>query len=351
MSQYYSILTGIHPLSETLIKRIFDFKYGRASSPEHVKIAFEKDIKDLITLLSDAFPIAISIGNLGWWDLFRPFSEKLQGLSRGDGIGDLPVARNPLTNTFYRQPIVEGEISHTDSVLLTATHPFLDGNIIQTKFLPMESRRKGWSLCLPGPFSFSRAVIFNSEGQKIYRTRNDFMNAFSQILKHELSYLSKEGFSHIIIDESSLAWEEVDTETLSLLGDLWNQIIASSSLKIIFHTYQNLNEEKFQLLLESKAWAIGIDCVANNPRELANYDFNGKNLLAGVVDAQSYLRDANDNLLVETDNELVKLGSVLAKTEAENIILAPTTRLEFVPRSVADLKIQQLGKAIAALRG
>ncbi|MFX1282140.1 MAG: hypothetical protein ACFFB5_00735 [Promethearchaeota archaeon] len=332
-----------------MIKKIFDLKYGRTSSPTQVKNAFESDIKDLTTLLLQIFPIAISTGNLGWWDLFRPFSHELQGLAHRKNVRNLPVARIPLTNTFYRQPIVSGKIFHEGAVLKVAKHPFLNGSILQTRFLPAKYKQKGWTLCLPGPFSFSRAVAINSEGQKEYRTRDDLMADFSQILKEEFHYLSSEGFSHIILDEASLTWESVDTDTTSSLTDVWNQIVTKSSLKIAIHTYHHLDEEKLQLLLDSNAWGIGIDCIRNDPRKLADYDFDGKSILAGVVDAQSYLRDSDGELLVEDVDELVKFTNILAEIQTKNVILAPTTRLEFVPRSVADLKLIKIGKALEIL--
>lgn len=350
MTQYSSILTGIHPLSEPLIKTIFDFKYGRTSSPSYVQEAFEKDIRDLIALLLQTFPIAISNGNLGWWDLLRPFSEELQGLIHKNNIGNLPVARNPLTNTFYRQPIINGKIFNKESILQVAKHPFLEGNILQIKFLPNEHDNNGWSLCLPGPFTFSRAVSITPEGSKVYKTKDALMTDFSEILKTELSYLSTIGYSHIVVDESAIVWENVDSDSASLIVDLWNQLISESSLKVILHTYHRLTEDELQLLLNSNAWAIGIDCIRNHPQGLVDHDFNGKNLLAGVVDSQSYLRDSNNKLVVESIAELIKLGNALAETQSDHIILAPTTRLEFVPRSVADLKIQQLGKALKELQ-
>jgi methionine synthase II (cobalamin-independent) len=350
LPQYSSILTGIHSLSESLIKKIFDFKYGRASSPVHVKSAFEKDIKDLIVLLSQNFPIAISTGNLGWWDLFRPFSEELQGLTHKGKIGNLPVARNPLTNTFYRQPIVEGKIFSEGPVLHQAKHPFLEGNILQTRLLLEQPNDYNKSLCLPGPFSFSRAVSIDSTGSKVYKTRDALMTDFSEILKDEFRYLSTEGYSHIVMDESSITWEKLDSDSSALLIDLWNQIISDSSLKVVLHTYNRLTDVKLQMLLESNAWAIGIDCIRNSPQELVEHDFNGKILLAGVIDSQSYLRDAENELIVENTTDLVRIGIDLAETQSNHIILAPTTRLEFVPRSVADLKLQHLGKAIKELQ-
>ncbi|MFX0206744.1 MAG: hypothetical protein ACFFDT_12225, partial [Candidatus Hodarchaeota archaeon] len=165
-----------------------------------------------------------------------------------------------------------------------------------------------------------------------------------------LNYLSKQGFSHIVIDESSITWEKFNGDTSSLLVDLWNQIISDSSLKVILHTYHRLTEGKLQMLLDSNAWAIGIDCIRNDTKKLVQQDFDGKTLLAGVIDSQSYLRDANTELIVENSHDLVKLGVDLAEVRSNHIILAPTTRLEFVPRSVADRKLKHLGEALKELQ-
>ncbi|MHA2292541.1 MAG: hypothetical protein ACXACK_10295 [Candidatus Hodarchaeales archaeon] len=337
-------------MSEPLIKRIFDFKYGRASSSDHVVEAFEQDIEELVALLIQSFPVAVSTGNLGWWDIFRPFSAELQGLIHEKNVRNLPVTRFPLTNTFYRQPVVSGRICHDGPLLKVTKHPFLKGNFLQTRFLPSNTKNSGWSLCLPGPFTFSRAAAINLDGQEVYKTKDQLMIDFSRILEEELNYLSSEGFSHVVLDESFFAWEIIEYDSASLLSDLWKEIATKSSLRIGLHTNHYLDEEKLQLLLNSKVWGIGYDCIKNDIHKLLEHDFNGKALLAGVVDGQSYLRDANKDVVVEEIDELVNLGRDLAETQAKEIILAPTSRLEFVPRSVANHKIKTLGKALEKLQ-
>ena len=110
------------------------------------------------------------------------------------------------------------------------------------------------------------------------------MTDFTEILRDEIDYLSTEGYSHIVVDESSIAWEKVNSDTGSLLVDLWNQIVSDSSLKVIIHTYYRLTESKLQLLLDSNAWAIGIDCIRNSLQKLMEQDFSRKTLLAGVIE-------------------------------------------------------------------
>ncbi|MFX0184856.1 MAG: hypothetical protein ACFE95_17370, partial [Candidatus Hodarchaeota archaeon] len=243
MTQYSSILTGIHPLSEHLIKRIFDLKYGRATSPDHVIKAFEEDITDLISILEQTSSEAVSIGNLGWWDIFRPFTVKFHRLVDHNTVGNLPVTRVPLTNTFYRQPIIDTKISANELILKAVKHPFLEGNILQTRFLPMNLKDKAWSLCLPGPYTFSRAADIDSKAQEIYRNQNELMADFSKILCNELQYLASEGFSHVVIDESYFAWETLDNDTSSLILELWNQISTCSTIKVIIHTHLRLTEK------------------------------------------------------------------------------------------------------------
>ncbi|MFX0049672.1 MAG: hypothetical protein ACFE8U_00135 [Candidatus Hermodarchaeota archaeon] len=350
MTQYSSILTGIHPLSEALINGIFDLKYGRAVSSDHVIKAFERDIIDLIAILVKISPEAVSIGNLGWWDIFRPFTEGFQRLTTQGTLGNLPVTRIPLTNTFYRQPIISTKVSPKEPVLKTANHPFLEGNILQIKYLPTNLKRNAWSVCLPGPYTFSRASDIMSKSQKAYSSQNELMVDFSKILCGELTYLANEGFSHVVIDESYFTWDSLDNDTQPLLLELWNQLSVASSLRVIIHTHQFLSNEKLQLLLESKSWGIGIDCIRTDIQKLLDYDFNGKSIVAGVVDSQSYFRSVNGELLVEKVADLVQVGNDLAEAQVKNIVLSPTSRLEYIPRSVADLKLEKIGKAIKKLQ-
>jgi methionine synthase II (cobalamin-independent) len=353
LTQYSTILTGIHPLSESLIKRIFDLKYDRVSSPDHVIQAFEHDISDLIDIQLQTTPEAISIGNLGWWDLFRPFARKLQELKEKDNqanIGNLPVTRIPLTNTFFRQPIISMKFPSNESVLKTTKHPYLSGNILQTRFLPKHFKNKNWNLCLPGPYTFSRAAKIDSNGKKVYKTPNDLLIEFSDILIEELQYLSSEGFSHVILDEGYFSLDELNSNTTSLILESWNQLASSSSIKIIIHTYHRLSKNNLESLIKSEVWGVGIDFIRNELNKVLNYDFGRKAIIAGVVDSQSYFRGANDNLIIESPKDIIKLGEELADIEAEKIILAPTSRLELIPRSVADIKVKRLGEAVKKLQ-
>ncbi|MFX0208466.1 MAG: hypothetical protein ACFFDT_20955 [Candidatus Hodarchaeota archaeon] len=325
-------------------------KYGRSVSSDHVIKAFERDIIDLITILTQTSSEAVSIGNLGWWDLFRPFTEEFQRLTNQGTSGNLPVTRIPLTNTFYRQPIIHTKLTSREPILKTAKHPFLKGNILQTKYLPINLKNYAWSVCLPGPYTFSRASDIVSAREKAYRSQNELMVDFSKILCNELAFLAIEGFSHVVIDESYIVWDSLDDDTRSLILELWNKLSTKSSLRVIIHTHQNLSNEKLQLLLESKSWGVGIDCIRTDINKLMDYDFDGKSIVAGVVDSQSYFRSVNGELLVENVAELVQIGNDLTETQVKNIVLSPTSRLEYIPRLVADLKLKKIGEAITKLQ-
>ena len=344
------MITGIHPLSESLIKNIFDYKYGRATTVDHIKKAFKQDIEDLITTQKQIFPLAISPGNLGWWDIYRPFTEKLEGLKNKVAIGDLPVVRNPLTNTFYRQLIVTGKLFSDNPILKLAQHRFLDGNLLQTQFLPKKHKHNHWCLCLPGPFSLSRASIISSEAKTDYTTKDDLIIDFTTILVKELQYISSKGFSHVVIDESAIVYENLSKDLLPIIIDSWNRLVTGSTLKIIIHTHRHLSEMVINSLIESKAWGIGIDFINNDPLEFTENEIKDKTLVAGVVDSHSYFRNQEGKAIIEETHNITELCGKLSLLQPQNIILAPTTRLEFIPRSVADLKLNQLGRAVELLQ-
>ncbi|MFW9856175.1 MAG: hypothetical protein ACFFFG_14080 [Candidatus Thorarchaeota archaeon] len=349
MTTYTSLLTGIHPLSEFLIKQIFDLKYGRVSSPDLVQKAFKQDILDLISIMKQIYPQAVSTGNLGWWDIYRPFTEAILRQTNGEKTGNLPVARMPLTNTFYRQPIVNSKLNLDTPILKTAKHPFLEGNILQMGLLPESFRGKAWSVCLPGPYTFSRAAAIDPENYPPYKSRNELMDDFTEVLEEEIKFLSAEGFSHVILNEGGIAWETPDKDITTTVEENWNRISNDVPLQVAIHTHHSLKSYMLELLANSKVWGVGIDCVRNDMASLKEYDFEGKALIAGVVDAQSYYRNPSGDLVVEEAEDLVIFGEKLSDITADQIILAPTSRLEFIPRSVADLKIQILGHAIKSL--
>ena len=344
------MITGIHPLSESLIKNIFDHKYGRTNTVDHVKKAFEQDIQDLITIQTQISPLAVSTGNLGWWDIYRPFTERLEGLNNEVTTGDLPVVRNPLTNTFFRQLIVTGKLFSDNPILKEAKHSFLEGNPLQTHFLPKEFKNHGWCLCLPGPFSLSRASIISPEAKTDYTSNDDLITDFTTVLVKELEYLSSIGYSHVIIDESAITHEDLDKDHLPIIIDSWNRLVKGSTLKIIIHTHRHLSEMAIDSLIESKAWGIGVDFINNDPSEFIEKEIKNNTLVAGVVDSHGYFRNQEGNAIVEETNDITELCRKLILLQPQNIILAPTTRLEFIPRSVADLKLDQLGRAVKLLQ-
>lgn len=299
--------------------------------------------------MKDIYPQAVSTGNLGWWDIFRPFTEALLRQKNGEKTSNLPVARIPLTNTFYRQPQIDTKFQHDTSILKATKHPFLEGNILQTKLLPDSLRENAWSICLPGPYTFSRAANIDTKSPTSYKSENEMMYDFTEILKEEIKVLTAEGFSHIILDEGGLVWESLDNEIIEAIEENWTNLGEAVSPRLAVHTYYSLEPHLLELLANTKVWGIGIDCVRNKVASLADYDFDSKVLIAGVVDAQAYFRSPSGNLVVEEIKDLVETGEMLAETTADQIILAPTSRLEFIPRSVADLKIQALGHTIKRL--
>ena len=362
MSTIYSgSLTGIHPFSETTIQKIFDYKYGRADKSQAV-IQLEKDYVNLIALEKQGKWKYISTGNIGWYDLLRPFSENLKGLAPVSKTDDLPVTRNPLTNTFFRQAKITNSLEASETTLNLAKHPFLENGVLQTKFLPSEDKGKTWTQILPGPFYFANMCAYTEEGRKLYPKNSDAATAFAQCLEKIIINLTKIGFNAIILDESPIVWGErtgkplTQDEILSAITIL-NDLQTKVKLPLIIHLFngnvlqvpKNSLKSILEFFIESKVAGIGIDFISTTLSEVTKLNLKNKLIFAGLINAQGYSRRQDGSVVLENPKDLVRQLGMISKAGAKEVVLCPNTRLEFLPRSIADQKIEIINKAIGGI--
>ncbi|MHA2362882.1 MAG: hypothetical protein ACXAC7_02920 [Candidatus Hodarchaeales archaeon] len=350
-------LTGIHPYNESTIQAIFDYKYGRTDKTP-LQMEIKNDLKELIQNVKEWQ--YVSTGNYGWFDLIRPFSLHLkEGLSVVDKADDLPVTRNPLTNTFYRQPTVVGKIK-VNSRILNQNHPIFEENgYLQTNYLPSDGKSKTWTQILPGPFYFASQVEYTTEGKQIYPSDVECANDFVKILVNEIKYLREEGYTQIILDESPIVWAQKTGKPLTnnIIENqvrLLNEIVAKTNIKIIVY-YHNGNitqtptddtKSLLEALMLSKVHGIGVDFFHTPIKDILDKNFSGKTLFAGLIDATSYSRTPEGDVVIENSADVKDAFTSLKSTQAEELVLCPSTRMELIPRSIADQKINLITKII-----
>ena len=310
-------LTGIHPFKESTIQTIFDYKYGRSTKLPLEK-SIIKDLKDLTNQLKTWK--YLSTGNLGWFDLLRPFSEHLsEGLIAVDKADDLPVTRNPLTNTFYRQPMVIGKLKITQDVL-EQKHPiYPNGGYLQADLLLAEEKEQKRTQILPGPFYFASMVNYTPEGRQAYPSDESCATAFADILVQEINMLQVKGFNQIVLDESPISWatktgKKLPQSVMDTEIKLLNQIVDQTNAKIISHYHngsitqipENGSQTLLDMLLNSKIHGIGIDFINSPLIEVDKQNFNDKSLFAGLIDATGYNRSSNGVAIIDDRKFITK---------------------------------------------
>jgi methionine synthase II (cobalamin-independent) len=356
MMQVLSCLTGIHPFSEGIIQAIFDYKYGRASL-EPVKREFESDLTALVQLQQQLDFGLATTGNLGWGDLFRPFTEHMEGIRPFKSVSDLPVARYPLTNTFYRQPAIEGQLTSSKAFLTeSAKDPFLGEPLALYRFLPPKIKNIGWSMILPGPYYFQYCAAGDYSPEECIWD-------FADVLITEIKSLEDVGFSHILLDESPLTWQQRTHQTpppsqLLATQEALLKIASQCAARIHIHTTNGdvlwrppgFSEVILELLLNANVDGIGIDFFQTKVTAITDYSLEQRDLIAGLVDATGYARTLTGESVLEDPEEITAQARQLEQLEPKTLILAPTTRLEMIPRTIADLKLQVLGESLRQLR-
>ena len=90
MTKIRAALSGTHSLSEELIGKILDYKYGR-DTIQPVQELFHEESAGLVLFQESAgFPV-VSSGFLGLEDLIRPFTRSLESFKSYHDLGDLPI--------------------------------------------------------------------------------------------------------------------------------------------------------------------------------------------------------------------------------------------------------------------
>ncbi len=314
-----ALLTGSFPRSDDLIEasRAFD---RRRLDAEKLSTAFTEDARRVVALEQSAGLEFVDDGLLNWQDLLRPLAEVLPGIKLG------ALTRWYDNNTFFRKPIVTEPLGNSRPVPDT---------YYRTDLLP---HGKGWRAVLPGPYTFSKLAA-----DRAYGNRRDLQLDLSKVLAHEAQRLEERGFGLIQINEPSLATDPPSKDEQHVLQGAIANIVRGRRAKTLLHTYFGDPFPVLDFLLDLPVSFVGVDFLQASVGSLADHDFN-RGLVCGVVDAR--------NSLLEAPREIAEFGAkVQDRLGPKELLLAPNTDLEYLPRGVAEAKVDSLTRAVTIVRG
>lgn len=306
-------LTGILPRTKELIEATRAYDRGRVNEKELEKAFENATLKVIDTQLSTEFSY-ITDGMLKWQDLFRPFTENLSGVRIGG------LARWFNNNTFYRKPIIVGDIRRKKSIIEEITY---------IKYLP---KNYLWKAILPAPYTFAQL----SENQ-FYTDKIELMFKYAKILREEIEGLARLGFKYVQLSDPALVYKPIATsmasDELSLIGEALKVAVKGIIIKTCLQTFFGDFSKILPEALDFPVDHVGIDLYETNFEKLKEYSFE-KGVALGLVDS----RDS----LVENEDELVTVAKEIMESidssKACEVFICPNCDLEFLPWERAEEK-------------
>jgi 5-methyltetrahydropteroyltriglutamate--homocysteine methyltransferase len=285
---------------------------------EKLEAAFRKYTEEVIKFQVDHGLTYINDGFLKRQDLLRPFSSKLIGVKVGQ------LDRWFDNNIFYRVPVIKEKIS--------GSPPY---NETYLGLLP----KKKLKAILPAPYTFYK--LSRNEG---YKNEIKFLFDIAEVLNSEIKYLEGQGYEYIQLSDPALVYHKTipDKEQLGIIEEAIEIVTKGVKSRIGIQTFFGDISPMLAELLDWKVDDIGFDLYETDHHLIKEYRFK-KGLSLGLVNSRNTLR--------EDPIELVDICmNILSSSSPERLIVSTNCDLDFLPWSIAKLKIATVTSIASKLR-
>ncbi|MSQ15616.1 MAG: methylcobamide--CoM methyltransferase [Dehalococcoidia bacterium] len=269
---------------------------------EATKDAISEQVKAGVELVTD--------GQIRWDDGQTYIASKLNGFSISGLI------RYFDSNTYYRQPVVDGKISWREPIL------------VKDYLFARAASERPVKVALTGPYTLAAL----SE-DTYYHDKRALVNALAAVLNQEAKALAEAGAEFIQFDEPSILKAPAD---FPIVKEAMSVLTAGVNAKLALYTYFGEAGELAQQLFSLPFQVFGLDFVMGPNNYAALKSFPGdKDLAMGIVDAR--------NTKLETVDEIVAaVKKAKEHVSLDRLYLNPSCGLEFLPRRNAYDKLVRL---------
>jgi 5-methyltetrahydropteroyltriglutamate--homocysteine methyltransferase len=284
------------------------------ATPDDLRAAHEELTREVIAEQEGAGIDVVTDGAVRWDDIVTPFARHMAGFEVG---GLLRFFDN---NVYYRRPVCTGPVEWRGPATV---EEFKFAQSVAT--VPVKA-------VIPGPVTFAHLSI-----DEFYNDHVKFVMALASVLAQEAFELQAAGATVIQIDEPALlgAPEDIDLARRAIKLVVGELTTAETILTTYFGDAKRLGGEIFSLPVH----IYGLDFVSGpENREVLKLAPQGTRLQAGVVDARNTMLEPVDDLAAT-------IGSLAETVGLENLWVAPSAGLEFLPREKAQSKLQRLAQA------
>ncbi|MEM3597025.1 MAG: hypothetical protein QXJ53_02705 [Candidatus Bathyarchaeia archaeon] len=319
-------VTGILPRPKELIEitRAYDRK---RVGKEELERAYENATAKVIKAQTSAGLSYVTDGMLRWQDLLRPMVENLDGVKLG------ALARWFNNNTFYRKPIVSGELQRKRDIII---------KIVNMKCLP---RNVPWKAVLPAPYTLTKLSENN-----FYKGATELMFRYAEILRDEIRSLAENGFKYIQLSDPALVYnplkEPISKDILVDVSNALELAVKGVTARVCLQTFFGDFTQILPEALDFPVDDLGIDMYEVSLEKLKEYPFIDKGVALGIIDARSSL--------VEDERELAMVARELIEaiypSKVRDVFICPNCDLEFLPWERAEEKMRVMANVAKRLQ-
>jgi 5-methyltetrahydropteroyltriglutamate--homocysteine methyltransferase len=309
---------GEQPDEQKLRRGIASLEEGKITKIELSNIE-DQVVDELITLQRAAGLDIFSDGLVRWFDPASQLAKNLNGFEING------LLRFFDTNTYYRQPVISGDISMGD------------GNLSKEAVFISKHSDKPVKGILLGPLSMA-AMSLNKSTMKF----SELCLNLGALLGQVASQMSDSGAEYIQIEEP---WLVRNPEYFDLFRDAFeNLTIQKGKAKIILAFYFGDIGKIYGRLGEISADMIGID-FTYSPGLLQRIESEGspKPLAWGILDGRNTRMESASKIAFSIEKAIKKIP--------DECHITTSCGLEYLPRAYATKKLQLTSEVAKLLNG
>ncbi len=281
MTERVATTPGLFPLPDAAKQELSDLKghqkHDLISGTEggEIAAAYKKYRSEVLDEQQALELDRIVEGHLRWDDMLA------HPLTTHKNVDPKGIVRYYDNNNFYRDPVVEGELTFSGDVAdeLTVASEHIDSGSLQA--------------VLPGPYS-----LFDLATDEYYGDEHEFLEAVADFLGGELEAFPEH--ETLFLLEPSLVENAPDEDLQEQLAEAVDTVASETDADVVVHTYFGaLDEKTYAHLMDADVEALGFDLVAGDREEtLSNInEFGTKDAAAlGIADGQNTLVESADTL-------------------------------------------------------
>jgi len=319
-----STTPGLYPLPDDAKETLSDLKghqkHDLVSGDEgpEIEAAYDDVREELVGLQRDAGLDRVVEGQGRWDDMLA------HPLTVHENVETGGIVRYYDNNNFYRDPIVQGELTFSGDLAadLEAASELTDD----------------LQAVVPGPYSLSELAT-----DEYYGDDEQFLAAVAEFLAGEVEAFPD--VETVFVLEPSLVTDPPAEGEDERASDAIDTVAQAADADVVAHTYWGALEEKVHAhLLDAGVDAIGYDFVTNHEDNLYNVtEYGTKDSVAlGVVDGQNTLVESPETIRERVD---WFRESVPEAIEFDDAYVTANTGLFYLPVNRFEQKLQALADA------